>query len=89
MRPTVEILDVIIEEQDGLFVATCPTLPELLVAHVDIGRLMDAIPEVIEAIYHLERGMAIEVLPADAPGAVAFHRPWVAIPVHPSRQAVA
>lgn len=86
---TAQILDIAIEEREGLFVATCPTVPELLIAHAEIATLMQAIPDVIKAIYLSERQMHVDVLLANAEDRSGFRRPWVVIPVADAREAVA
>jgi hypothetical protein len=89
---TVEIVTIDIEEREGLFYATSPDLPEMLLAHDDIATVLEQIPVVVGAIYEHERGMHVSVLQAtqrtgrrERP----MHRPWVVIPCHPLAQAIA
>ena len=89
---TVEILTIDIEERDGLFYATSPDLPEMMLAHHDIGTVLEQIPVIVSAIYEHERGQQVSVLPATQRSmkrARPMHRPWAVIPCGPSAQASA
>lgn len=59
---TVEIVTIDIEERDGLFYATSPDLPEMMLAHHEIGTVLEQIPVIVSAIYEHERGKRLSVL---------------------------
>ena len=89
---TVEIVTIDIEERDGLFYATSPDLPEMLLAHHDIATVLEQIPVIVSAIYEHERGASVSVMPAVARAAKPLqpmHRPWAVIPREPLARASA
>lgn len=51
-----EIIDVEITQEDGLFYATSPDLPEILLAHQDRDVLVSEVQPVIQAIYKRRTG---------------------------------
>ena len=82
-RSLVEILTIDIEERDGLFYATCPALPEMMLAHHEIEVVMRQIPVIVKAIYEHDRGRIVSVLPATERGkkpSLPMHRPWAVLP---------
>lgn len=82
---TVEIVTIDIEERDGLFYLTSPDLPEIIMAHPDLGALFGDLPEVIRLIYIDRYGLDVIVAPAVAAErrhSRAATAPWAVIPAH-------
>lgn len=82
---TVEIVTIGIEERDGLFYLTSPELPEIIMAHPNLGALFDDLPEVIRLVYMERYGLDVIVAPA-VPAERRYSRPvtapWAVIPAH-------
>jgi|GEM_PF-3347805 len=79
----VEIVTIDIEEREGLFYASSVDLPEMLLAHHDIGTVLEQIPVIVSAIYEHERGQHVSVMPAiqrTKKPTRPMHRPWAVIP---------
>ncbi len=81
-RPLAVIFHVKIEEgREGLFYATSPEFPGLLVAEEDLDSLLEEVPRVVEAMFKAQ-GKDVYVIQSGRPkdSETLAPPPWVAIP---------
>ena len=90
MDNDVKLITIDIEEEDGLFYATSPDVPEIMLAHQDISVVIEQIPIALSMIYEHKFGQPVSVRPAttsEKRHALPMHRPWAVIPCEPLAQA--
>lgn len=83
MNDVVKLITIDIEEEDGLFYATSPELPEIMLAHQDLNVVIEQIPLALCMVYEHKFGRAVSARPAETSErrhANAMHRPWAVIP---------
>ena len=73
------IINVEIENANGVFYASSPELPEMCLAHGDLTELYEGMPEAIEVIF-ASRGVDVRVLRTDDNNHRPMSSPLVAIP---------
>jgi hypothetical protein len=78
-----KIISVLVEQGEaGLLHGTSPQMKELFVSGETIEEIVEAVPEVIKAIYSAH-GQSVSVVPADYADGIPM--PWVILTSHNSQ----